>query len=47
LHEPGCGVSAALQPSSEAFSTVSPHQISANRYKIYSDLFAELGQKRY
>ncbi|MEN9437609.1 MAG: hypothetical protein RIR09_2264 [Pseudomonadota bacterium] len=47
LHEPGCGVIAALQPSSEAFSTVSPHQISANRYKIYSDLFAELGQKRY
>lgn len=47
LHEPGCGVIAALQPSSEAFSAVSPHQISANRYKIYSDLFAELGQKRY
>jgi ribosome biogenesis GTPase len=47
LHEPGCGVIAALQPISEAFSAVSPHQISANRYKIYSDLFAELGQKRY
>lgn len=47
LHEPGCGVIAALQPASEAFLTVSPHQISAHRYKIYSDLFAELGQKRY
>ena len=47
LHEPGCGVIAALQPAAEAFSVASPHQISANRYKIYSDLFAELGQKRY
>jgi len=47
LHEPGCGVIAALQPASEAYSVASPDQISANRYKIYSDLFAELSQKRY
>lgn len=36
-HEPGCGVIAALE------STAGPHPISASRYKIYSDLFAELG----
>jgi ribosome biogenesis GTPase len=40
LHEPGCGVLRAMQ-SEDAPS------ISANRYKIYSDLFAELSQKRY
>lgn len=37
LHEPGCGVLAALQAG----------HISANRYRIYGDLFAELGQTRY
>ncbi len=36
LHEPGCGVILAVQSASGA------HLISANRYKIYSDLFAEL-----
>ena len=36
LHEPGCGVRAAVEPAK------SPRQISARRYKIYSDLFAEL-----
>ncbi len=41
LHEPGCGVLSTLK------SGDSPHGISANRYKIYSDLFAELSQKRY
>ena len=40
LHEPGCGVLRTLQ--AEGGST-----ISANRYKIYGDLFAELSQKRY
>ncbi len=40
LHEPGCGVLRARQ----AQGTLS---ISANRYKIYGDLFAELSQKRY
>ena len=40
LHEPGCGVLRAMQ-SEDAPA------ISANRYKIYGDLFAELSQKRY
>ena len=40
LHEPGCGVRAIIQ------SGDSPDGISANRYKIYSDLYAELKQKR-
>ena len=44
LHEPGCGVIAALKQgdSPGALGTV-----STRRYKIYSDLFAELSQKRY
>jgi ribosome biogenesis GTPase len=41
LHEPGCGVLSNMK------ATDSPRGISANRYKIYSDLFAELSQKRY
>ena len=41
LHEPGCGVLSSLKDAA------SPHSISANRYKIYSDLFAELSQTRY
>jgi ribosome biogenesis GTPase len=41
LHEPGCGV---LLQTKEAFS---PGGITANRYKIYSDLFEELSQTRY
>jgi ribosome biogenesis GTPase len=41
LHEPGCGVMAEVQ-------TPEKHgKISINRYKIYSDLFAELSQTRY
>ena len=41
LHEPGCGVIAALNaPDGE-------HPITAERYKIYQDLFAELSQTRY
>lgn len=40
LHEPGCGVISAMN------STRSEHKISANRYKIYSDLYAELKQRR-
>jgi ribosome biogenesis GTPase / thiamine phosphate phosphatase len=38
LHEPGCGVLSSIESGS------SPHGISASRYKIYSDLFAELSQ---
>jgi ribosome biogenesis GTPase len=41
LHEPGCSVMAALK-----FEADSPDYISANRYKIYSDLYAELSQTR-
>ncbi|HCY14467.1 MAG TPA: ribosome small subunit-dependent GTPase A [Curvibacter sp.] len=41
LHEPGCGVISALKSGSK------PDEISATRYKIYSDLFAELSQRRY
>lgn len=41
LHEPGCGVMAAAQ------SGIEPSPISAMRYKIYGDLFAELSQRRY
>jgi ribosome biogenesis GTPase len=41
LHEPGCGLIAALKPDE------SPAEISSTRYKIYSDLFAELSQRRY
>ena len=40
LHEPGCGVLRAMQSENAP-------AISANRYKIYGDLFAELSQKRY
>lgn len=36
LHEPGCSVVAAVEPAAAA------HPISVSRYKIYSDLFAEL-----
>ena len=44
LHEPGCGVIAAVSGEK---SGSSPHEISINRYTIYSDLFAELKQSRY
>jgi ribosome biogenesis GTPase len=43
LHEPGCGVLRAKQ--AEGVHAISA--ISANRFKIYGDLFAELSQKRY
>ena len=41
LHEPGCGVLETLEKGSET------EAISANRYKIYSDLFEELRHTRY
>lgn len=40
LHEPGCGVISAIDSSGRA------NKISMNRYKIYSELYAELKQKR-
>ena len=41
LHEPGCGVIASVKTDG------SPYRISAERYKIYSELFAELSERRY
>ena len=41
LHEPGCGVISAVNTAG------SQDGISPRRYKIYSDLFAELSQTRY
>ena len=41
LHEPGCGVISAIKSAS------SPIKISANRYRLYIELFAELSQTRY
>lgn len=41
LHEPGCGVIDSMKSDS------SQHKISAERYRIYSSLFAELSQTRY
>lgn len=41
LHEPGCGVLETIEKGSDADG------ISANRYKIYSDLFEELRHTRY
>ena len=41
LHEPGCSVLQSMQVPNLV------NAISDNRYKIYSDLFSELSQKRY
>ncbi|MDB5730793.1 MAG: ribosome small subunit-dependent GTPase, partial [Variovorax sp.] len=41
LHEPGCGVI----PQVESAASAGP--ISASRYRIYGELFAELSQQRY
>ena len=41
LHEPGCGVIAQVNSPSN------PGAISASRYRIYGELFAELSQTRY
>jgi ribosome biogenesis GTPase / thiamine phosphate phosphatase len=42
LHEPGCGVMAQVQSPTQPDGT-----ISASRYRIYGELFAELSQRRY
>ena len=39
LHEPGCAVMAQVEAQD------SPHSISANRYRIYGELFDELSQE--
>ena len=41
LHEPGCGVISSMKSGS------SPINIGASRYRLYSELFAELSQTRY
>ena len=41
LHEPGCGVKPAVSKSAVV---AAPNEISQNRYKIYSELFAELSE---
>jgi ribosome biogenesis GTPase len=41
LHEPGCGVISEVNVASR------PSSISASRYRLYSELFAELSQSRY
>ncbi len=41
LHEPGCGVKPAVSKSA---LVTGPNEISQNRYKIYSELFAELSE---
>ena len=38
LHEPGCGVIAAVAHAE------GPNPITASRYRIYSELFEELSQ---
>lgn len=40
LHEPGCGVIAAVKAGGNG------DEVSPNRYKIYSELYAELSQTR-
>jgi ribosome biogenesis GTPase len=47
LHEPGCGVINAVQKTSDGYLPPGPGEISTNRYKLYSNLFAELSEKRY
>ena len=41
LHEPGCGIILEVKSASGASA------ISSNRYRLYSELFAELSQTRY
>lgn len=45
LHEPGCGVLAAMQK--EELAELLPSQVSLRRHRIYAQLFKELGQERW
>lgn len=48
LHEPGCGVLAAMKSSEKEYIIDGSRRIiSLERYRIYSNLFAELSEKRY
>ncbi|QHE87290.1 ribosome small subunit-dependent GTPase A [Hydrogenophaga sp. BPS33] len=46
LHEPGCGVVAHVQSGDAGQAGADPLAISANRYRLYGELFAELSDKR-
>ena len=43
LHEPGCAVMAAVEGQAQ----IDGEPISADRYRIYTELFAELSESRY
>ena len=45
LHEPGCGVLAALQKDESL--ALQPTEVSTRRHRIYAQLFEELGQQRW
>lgn len=45
LHEPGCGILAALQKDESV--TLQPTEVSTRRHRIYAQLFDELGQQRW
>lgn len=45
LHEPGCGVLAALQKDETA--PLKAAEVSSRRHRIYAQLFEELGQQRW
>ena len=45
LHEPGCGVLAALQKNEE--DKLQTSEVSPRRHRIYAQLFDELGQQRW
>jgi ribosome biogenesis GTPase len=48
LHEPGCGVLAAMKISEKQYENDGVRRIiSLERYRIYSSLFAELSEVRY
>jgi ribosome biogenesis GTPase / thiamine phosphate phosphatase len=48
LHEPGCGVLAAMKASEKEHENDGSRRIiSLERYRIYSSLFAELSETRY
>jgi ribosome biogenesis GTPase len=46
LHEPGCAVVAHVQSGEPDQTEDDPLAISENRYRLYSELFAELSDKR-
>jgi ribosome biogenesis GTPase / thiamine phosphate phosphatase len=48
LHEPGCGVLAAMESSEKSHEAAGSQRIiSLERYRIYSSLFLELSEVRY